>query len=437
MNKLKTILFYTLVLIPFSISAAFGQTGNVSAKNDSLYRVVNAPVDDFNKFRFGSYGEILFQHMNYGPNRYLDPNGSPASKRSYISLPRIVFAMDYKFRDDIILSSELEIEYGGTGAAMELEYAEAGEYEMEIEKGGEVMLEQLHITKRFNRAFSIRVGHMVVPIGLTNAHHEPIFFMTSSRPEGEVAMLPSTWHETGIALLGNIYDFGYNVMLVNGLDPNGFSTANWVGSGKQGIFETSVMTNPAVAGRLEYLGVKGLRLGASGYYAGRTAGNSSKPHFMTEVKGRVKIVSGDAQYTGHGVITRGNIIYGTLSDSREISKINTSFRKGGFPATPVAKAAMTYAAELGYDVFSLFRFNKKLVPFARYEYYNTAEDLEEGAAKQPRYKRDLVVFGLNYFPLPNLVVKLDYSHRRIDAGNYNNEDMIGIAVAYTGWFVNK
>ena len=33
-------------------------------------------------------------------------------------------------------------------------------------------------------------------------------------------MLPCTWHETGISVLGDIGQWNYNLMLVSGLDPN-------------------------------------------------------------------------------------------------------------------------------------------------------------------------------------------------------------------------
>jgi hypothetical protein len=404
-----------------------------SEKNDA-----KIPVEwNFDKYRFGGYGEILFQHMNYGANRYKDPSGAISDNRSYITIPRTIFALDYKFRDDIVLGTEIEFEYGGTGAAMELEYSEAGEYEMEIEKAGEVALEQFHLTKRFCDGFNIRVGHMIVPVGLTNAHHEPIFFFGTTRPEGEVALLPSTWHETGIAVLGYLSSFRYELMLVNGLDPNGFSTANWVGSGKQGIFEQVIATDPAVAGRVEYSGVKGLRVGVSGYY-GNSAKNSSKPQNMTGLKGTVSILSSDAQYNAHHIIARANFIYGNLADSKAISDVNRlMFKKTGYPITEVAKNAMTYAVEAGYDIFSFWGLKEKLYPFVRYEYYNTAEKLEAGVKQQPRYKRDLKTAGINYQILPNLVVKADYSIRRIDAGNYNDEHTLGVGVAYTGWFIKK
>ena len=250
---------------------------------------------EFKHFRFGGYGEMLFQHMNHGADRYKDPAGAPRDNRSYISIPRTIFAFDYKFRSDLILSTEVEFEYGGTGAAMELEYDEAGEYEMEIEKGGEVVLEQFHITKRFASWLNVRAGHFIVPVGLTNAHHEPIFFFGTIRPEGETTILPSTWHETGLAVLGTYENLKYEVMIVNGLDPNGFSSSNWIQGGKQGVFEKSVMTSPAYAGRVEYTPIKGLRLGVSGYY-NQSAKNASIPQKLADINAAVSIGSADLQY---------------------------------------------------------------------------------------------------------------------------------------------
>lgn len=430
MKRIILIAFF----ISFSATILFSQENNETEKQK---KKVTTEWDSYQKYRLGGYAEMLYQHMDYGPNRYKDPAGSPHDSRSYISLPRAIIAFDYKFKYDIVLGAEIEFEYGGTGAAMELEYSEAGEYEMEIEKAGEVVLEQFHLTKRFFNWLNVRVGHMIVPVGLTNAHHEPIFFFGTTRPEGEMAILPSTWHETGIAVLGYLPGFKYEVMLTNGLDPNGFSTANWIGSGKQGIFEQTVMTNPAVSARLEYTGVKDLRLSVSGYY-GNTAKNSSKPFVMSGLKGRVAIATADVQYTGHNLTARANFIYGDLTDSKAISDLNYMyFKKTGYPNTAVAKNAMTYSAEVGYDIFSLFKLKSKLIPFVRYEYYNTVEAVEEGVRLQPRYKRDLITFGLNYFVLPNMVIKADYAMRRIDYGNYNNENTFGIGVAYTGWFFKK
>ncbi|MDR3246933.1 MAG: hypothetical protein LBT50_10965 [Prevotellaceae bacterium] len=391
---------------------------------------------NFNKYRFGGYGEILFQRMDYEANRYTNPSGATKNNRAEISLPRAVFALDYKFKYDIVFGAEIEFEYGGTGSTMEIEHEkEGGEFETEIEQGGEVVLEQLHLTKRFSNAFNVRIGHLIVPLGITNSHHEPTQYFGTVRPEGEVALLPSTWHETGISILGYFNKFKYEVMLINGLDPNGFSSENWVGSGRQKIFEKSTMTSPAIAGRVEFSGVKNLRLSASAYY-NKTAKNSSKPNAMSGLDGAVSIISADAQYRTNNIIARANVIYGNVTDSKAIFDVNRRYFRGtGYSITPFGAAALTYAGEAGYNILSFFDVKSKLFPFVRYEYYNTGQKIETGAQELPRYKRDLMIFGINYFLTPSVVLKADYSHRRINAGKYNSENTLSLTLAYTGWFL--
>jgi ABC-type Fe3+/spermidine/putrescine transport system ATPase subunit len=55
----------------------------------------------------------------------------------------------------------------------------------------------------------------------------------------------------------------------------------------------------------------------------------------------------------------------------------------------------------------------------------------------PINRRDILTLGANYALLPNLLVKADYSMRRLNAGSFNGENTFGIAVAYTGWFIRK
>ncbi len=398
--------------------------------------IVNSP-DYFQKIRVGSYGEMLYQHMDYSADRYSHPEGALPQNRGAISIPRTILALDYKFNPSWILSVEVEFEYGGTGVARELEYDEGGEYELEVEQGGEVALEQFHITKRFTEAAQIRFGHMIVPVGMINAHHEPINYFGTSRPEGEMTIIPCTWHETGLAFVGSYKGFSYQAMVVSGFDPNGFSSAYWVQQGRQGVFEGAVMTSPALVGRLEYSGVKGLRLGASAYW-GNTAKNTSKPGKLDGYKGEVTIFSGDVQYKSKALTARASVVYGNLSDSYKITQVNYSTPKAaGFPRTAVAKNAMSLWAEVGYDILSFWDVKSKLYPFVRYEYYNSMQAVESGVNQNPRYLRDIFSAGINYYPLPNLVVKADYSHRRIDWGNYNSENTFGLSVGYVVWFHSR
>ena len=53
------------------------------------------------------------------------------------------------------------VESGGTGTAFELENTENGEYETEVEKGGEVAIEQFHITRLIHRSLNVRAGQLL------------------------------------------------------------------------------------------------------------------------------------------------------------------------------------------------------------------------------------------------------------------------------------
>lgn len=438
---MKNLTCATLLAILTSLSniqAAENKADNETKMAEQNPQASEMPGDGFEKFRFGGYGEILFQHFDYGPYRLSGSGlGSPSDSRSQISLPRFVLAFDYKFNSSWVLGAEIEFEYGGTGAGIEAEYGEGVEYEYEFEKGGEVALEQFHITKIFSRAFSIRAGHMIVPVGITNSHHEPINFFGTTRPEGESTIIPCTWHETGLAILGQAGDFTYQGMVVTGLDPYGFSSENWIQGGRQAKFEIQQMTNPAYAARLEYTGVKGTRFGISGYYAPKTRANATNPNTTKNFKGSIAIASADAQYKNYGVTARANVLYGYVGDAAEINKLRPNTNTG-YPNTPVAKNAVSYFVEAGYNVGRHISPKLNLTPFVRYEAYNTMANEQTGTvAADKRFNVDLFTAGLNYYPLPNLVIKADYTHRRIDRGNFNDENTISIAVAYVGWFLSK
>lgn len=427
------------------LSSAFvwGQEKEVQATDVSVEQAVSSSSNDFSRFRFGGYGEMAASYMDYDFSR-VGANGSDKMNRGSISIPRFVLAFDYKFSPKWVLSSEIEFEYGGTGAAREIEWIEEnGEYEAEIEKGGEVALEQFHISYMASRYINLRFGHMIVPVGLTNSHHEPLNFFGVYRPEGETTILPSTWHETGIAVFGQLGQLDYELQLVSGLDPQNFRSENWIGKGTQGAFEITNFTSPAFVARLNWHGIKalqGLRIGASFYYD-QTAKNGSKPKRNTNYDFPVTIVTADAQYKSmnNNWIARANFIWGHLGESGALTKINNkSSAASGYPNTTVAQRAVSFGGETGYNIGSFFG-NKapRIYPFVRYEYYNPMEETEKGFLADKRFQVSAVTAGLNYYPLPNLVIKADYTHRSIGAGKYNNENMISAGIAYIGWFIKK
>ncbi|MDE6812508.1 MAG: hypothetical protein K2J28_01555, partial [Duncaniella sp.] len=84
-----------------------------------------------------------------------------------------------------------------------------------------------------------------------------------------------------------------------------------------------------------------------------------------------------------------------------------------------------------------------IYPYARYEYYNPQYRGQGRATMDRRLEVSQWQAGLNWFALPNLVVKADYTTRQIGTakvfgkGNYNSENEFSIGVAYIGWFIRK
>lgn len=442
MRKLTNLLVITLL---GSCAAAFAQDKKTLTAADESAAIY---AGGYNQFRFGGYGEILANFMDYGINRFSGTTyGNTKDNRNSISIPRFVLAFDYKFNSKWILGAEIEFEAGGVGSAVELEQSENGEYETEVEKGGEVALEQLHITRLIHSAFNVRAGHLIVPVGLTNEHHEPINFFGAARPEGETTLLPSTWHENGIEFFGTFgkkyTKFSYRAMLVAGLNANGFDRNTWVASGKQGVFETDNFTSPAYVGRLNYEGVPGLKVGGSFYYCADAGANSDKRQTYASIgKIPLHIYTGDVQFRNKYVTARGNIIYGNLANSKQLSGINTKLPNQSpySRLVPIAKNAVSYGGEIGINIRSFFKENTKcptLYPFARYDYYNPQEKGEVGQTMEKRCQVSMWTAGVNWFALPNLVVKADYATRQIGGGKYNSENEFRLGIAYIGWFINK
>lgn len=401
--------------------------------------------DSYRKYRVGGYGEAVAAFKNYGINRFNGTQqGNSDIKRNTISIPRFVIAGDYKFSKHWALGVEIEFESGGVGTAYEIENTENGEYETEIEKGGEVALEQFHITYHMNNSLNVRAGHLIVPVGLNNAHHEPILFLGTVRPEGETTLIPNTWHETGLAVDGQFgrrwASFNYQAMVVAGLNANGFDRNNWAGAAKQGIFEEDNFTSPGYAARLEYKGVPGLRLGASLYHCANVCKNSDKPQTYNFTSA-VTIWSVDAQYQNPWVVARGNVLQGILGNATELSNKNVKLSNASpySRTTPIAHKAVSYGAEAGLRMKGLVAHPQMpdLTPFVRYEYYNAQEKVDAPKVADDRLKTSMWIAGLNYRPLPYLVVKADYTMRRIGGGAYKNENEFALGIAFTNWFISK
>lgn len=406
---------------------------------DSVMQQVNGK-----RLSVGGYGEVAMSRNFYSDHvsRYSladEHKNDPSHGR--FDIPHAVIYLGYDFGKGWTMGTEIEFEHGGVGMAYEKEDEEGGEWEQEVEKGGEVELEQFWIQKSFGRWANIKAGHIVVPVGLNNAYHEPLNFFTVYRPEGENTILPSTWHQTGISFWGKTKGWRYELQFLAGLNSDNFTNTGWINKGPGTPTEGEIATKYGTALRIDNYCIKGLRIGLSGYY-GHAIGNSypnNKDGAESKYKGVVAIGAIDFTYNNHNWIVRGQADYGYLSDAKQL-KYFTNRLNGLSPfhhSAFVSKNAFAYGIEAGYNIFSqiekLRQDNQKLYLFGRYEHYNPyASKTKNTSYDYTNVKRMAV--GINYYPVKQIVVKAEYSHRFLKS-QYNNEPAINIGVAYEGWFL--
>lgn len=410
-------------------------------------------------FHIGGYGEISAKHCFYS-NNYLrygkNPERFAGDHYGEVDLPHVVIYLGYDFGKGWSMGTEIEFEHGGTESAIEIEEEEGGEYESEIERGGEVALEQFWLQKTFNQYATIRAGMQVLPVGGLNAHHESTQFFGVYRPEGEFTIIPSTWHEVALTFMGRT-NFGlkYQAMLVPGLDSDRFNRKNWVKPGAGSPYEFKLANTFAGVLRLEYVGVPGLHLGLSGYCGNSFRNTLSKSNIeidesaYKDVKGMVSIGSFDFGYKGHNVVFRGSMTYGHLSDADKISQYNIAMRKGSVSSKQwIASDAIAAGAEFGYDFFGLnaklHEKKQRFYVFARYDYYDSM--FRYNGQKDYTYAwcgRHRIAAGINYFPIPVIAVKAEFAYGILNNGVradgsigklYNDEPMIAFGIAYAGMF---
>lgn len=304
----------------------------------------------------GGYGEMYYSHASK----------ESAADVSTVDVYRFVPYIGYKFSDNIILNVELEFEHGGV---------EAG-------NGGEVIVEFMYLDFLLDKKYNFRVGHMLMPMGLINEKHEPTLFTTVQRPNTSKKLIPSTWHESGVMVFGELAeDWNFKIAGVTGLDDSQ-TGSNWIRNARGGSFkQDNSGTNQLGLGltaRVDYTGVNGLLVGASTY-----------------IDSSINIWDIHADYKSgafraYGVYTQAN------RDDEAAARAGNGETNamGGF-------------INIGYDLLSLVSgTNKKFPLFVQYESVSPQDELLDGSSVD---SIDTITVGVNYFPHEQVVLKLDYA----------------------------
>jgi len=336
----------------------------------------------------GGYGEMLYND----PSARLDDD-SASDAAATLDLVRGVFYFGYKFNDRILFNSEIEVEHATTGEG--------------AEEKGEVSLEFAYLDFRVREGFNVRAGLLLLPVGFLNERHEPPTYLVAKRPEVERLLLPSTWRENGAGIFGDLGPVGYRVYVVAGLDAGGF-TAEGIRGGRQAGSE-SLAEDLALTGRLDWTIRPGLLVGASAFVG--DSGQGMEDAAGDSIDARVELWDVHAEWVWRGLQVRALATETRISDADEISLGNGLAGDAG-----VGERLRGGYAEVGYDVLAPFDLEPELIPYVRYERFDTQEQVPTGFLANPANDRRVVTYGVAYKPIHQVVVKVDFQDVRSEAG---------------------
>jgi len=363
-------------------------------------------------------GLSAFGLEGYGVINYFayDWETDPARPNA-VDLERFVLYPSYQFTERVRLLGEIEFEHGGTGVTKELDkFEEFGEFEDEIEAGGEVLLEQLNVRFDVTSAVGVRAGKFKLPIGLAGLNDEPDEYFGTTRAETEAAVIPTNWYEIGVQVEGRVGSLGYSAALINGLNSAEFSAANWVVRGRQTKFEDVAAENFALAGRLDWFFGDERFVGVSGY-TGDSADNRRKSTLTEDgqsVDARVTVVDGHVQWRQGPFTGRAVVLYGHLQNADIVTAANRSLSSNlNAKGTPVGSDMLSYRIEAGYDVLSFFEVAgpQRLDVFGRYGFYDTQYKTASDVTQDALWERTVYTGGINARVVDGVVFKAQYDRR--------------------------
>ncbi|HEY3636346.1 MAG TPA: hypothetical protein VGK95_14945 [Caldimonas sp.] len=335
--------------------------------------------------------------LSYAELSYSRPTHD--TKNTVADLGRFVLGYQHRFDEKTKVATELEVEHAVSSA----------------DDHGEVEVEQAYVERQLTRQYAARAGLFLMPFGLLNENHEPTAYYGVFRNFVETAIIPSTWREGGIQIVGD-YDNGLTAQagITTGFDLNKWDAtstegyASPLGSIHQEL-QLAKARDLSVFGALNWRGVPGLLVGGAVSTGGATHGQAVASARVTLWDAHTRYAPGRWDFSG--VYSRG-----TISNT---AAFNASLV--GNP-TLIPKSFDGWYGQAAYKVWSNADYS--LAPFARYEQFNTARsfaDLGPGLTPAAAPNQRVTTIGANFNVGTGIVLKADYQwfHDNTDADRFD------------------
>ena len=398
----------------YLIAALYFLTWGANAQNNNNFdnKYQNAAetlLSTDGKLVIGGYGEV---HYNQALSNTTRNNGA-------LDVHRMVMLLGYNFNSKTQFVSELEFEHVS-----------------------EVYVEQAFLQHKISNSINLRAGLMLIPMGIINEYHEPTTFNGVERPLLDTKLSPTTWREIGLGFSGTIFaaSLKYQLYVVNGFNgyKNGVATLggkNGFRSGRQKGAE-AYSSSPNFTGKVEFYGLRGLNLGLSGYvgntqstlYNGVDKSNETALAKADSSVASIAMIGVDARYNLGGWQMRGQFYYSAIGNTEQYNRFSA---KNGVN-NDLGSAMMGYYVEAGYNVLKFAsKTNTELVPFVRYENYNTHHATAAALPQNQSYNNNIVTTGLTYKLAQGVVVKADLQFQKSAAASeYSKVFNAGIGVMF-------
>ena len=299
--------------------------------------------------------------VSYAEISYSRPTND--TKNTVADLGRFVLGYQHRFDEKTKVVTELEVEHAVSSAG----------------DRGEVEVEQAYVERQLSRDYSARAGLFLIPAGLLNENHEPNAYYGVFRNFVETAIIPSTWREGGLQIVGS-YDNGLTAQA--GVT-TGFDLTKWDATSTEGAesplgsihqeLQLAKARDLSVFGALNWRGVPGLHVGGSLFTGGATHGQSP-------TSARVTLWDLHARYTPGRFDLSGVYSRGTISNTAALNAPLV-----GNP-TLIPQSFDGWYAQAAYRAWSNADYS--LAPFVRYEEFNTARSFADlGAGLTPPRRR--------------------------------------------------
>lgn len=342
---------------------------------------------------FAGYGEMLLE--NFKDRSESGAAGAPTTRLDFL---RAVLYAGYRFDDKFVFNSEIEVEHGN-----------------------EIFVEFAYVDFLASEHLTVRGGLLLLPLGLVNEFHEPTVFIGAKRPETEQRILPSTWRENGAGILGSAGMVTYRAFVTNGLNGAGFTSAGVRGGRQRGIQARAA--NLAFSGRLDVTPIAGV-LGGVGFYNG---GSGQEQVVLDgtrlDVGTTVAEVHGQAQF--RGLDLRALFARASIDEAGNVSR---ALRLAA--TAPVAESMQGGYVQAGYNVLSQVTTRLALTPYVRFEHVDTQHEVPAGFTRDLSREGVFRTLGVEFKPIPNVVIKTDYQWIQNEARTGRNQFNMNLGYAF-------